>query len=217
MADQANGTTDLYFNIDGVGSWNATIPHNIAALGGRQATDLLELAVARAGEYFIKGYMKLRFNPSYARINLGYKITPGTQANKTRRARKFADAANPNVWTGTTKNLALTTSRVETRAKGGRTKMTIVGNIRQSRPGYVNANGVTGPVLDKITKDEGRRMADVFFKEVAAMASRFTITSTTTRKGVVKTRTSASTQDSVEFGRTSRASAIVKRSAVGEA
>jgi len=209
-----SGSTDLYLNVEGVGSYSATIPYNITLIGLREATNLIELGVARAVEWFVSEYMHLRFDPRYARMHLGYKILGSTWRKKQRRAeRGKPDAINPNVWSGETKRSVESNTRVVTTAKGGRTKLTIGARIVFNYPGYVNQQqgGMTRQCLQKITTSEAGRIAKHFFEEMSAMASRFVSSTTMTRLGTISTRTSAAQVDELNFGRTSRSTVIVSR------
>lgn len=210
----SDGTTNLYLTISGVGQWSSTIPYDITLIGSRAATEIVELSVARAIEWFLENYMPLRFNPGYARANLGYQILGSTWKKKMRRASHgYPGAVNPNVWSGATRQAALMGSRPETRAIGGRTSMTVGAVIRMNLPGYINQqrSGVTRKVMDTITSAEGQKIANQFFKEVATAASRFNVETIATRGGKLKVRTSAAPGDVAQFGRSSRATIITQR------
>jgi len=215
MPAPASSSTPLYLRIDGAGVWSTTIPYDITEVGTRAATDMLELAVAQAVEWFIDAYMPMRFNRGYAREHLGYKILGSTYLKKLRRSEKLnRDAIDPNVWTGATKRAALF-ARPETRAVGGRRQMTIGCRIRMNLPSYLNQQRgqVTNQVLRKITKDEGAKIATHFFQAVIDMVSRYERTSTMTRDGKIKVRTSLSKSSQSQVGRTNRATFIANRRA----
>ena len=207
-----NGSTDLYFNVAGVGSYLATVPGDLASVGGQQATKVIELAVARTYEWFIEKYMPLRFQ-GYARAMLGYSVAAGTMKKKANRARSLnKDAIDPNVWTGATKAAAMAT-RIETVATGGTTKMTVTAKARMHTPQYVDQgrNQVTRKVLSQITATEAQRMADYFFALVKDSMSQFVTETTTTKRGIIKTRVSPGQADVSQFGRSSRSTVIASR------
>jgi hypothetical protein len=205
-------SSDLYLAIEGAGRWSATIPYSLDSVPPTVATDVLELSLGEAVEWFIANYMDLRFHPFYARRNLGYVIQQKTWLKKQRRSRVYnKDAVLPNVWTGNTRDAAKA-SRAETRAVGGRRSRVVGAKIRMNLPGYINQqrSKITNKVLRTITPDEGKRVADHFFKAVAEKASRFVEVEKKTRKGTIVSRTAAPS-DVAQFRRTNRATIIATR------
>jgi hypothetical protein len=198
--------------IDGVGHWNTTIPYDVTSVGTKDATSVLETGLAQSVQWFIDEYMPLRFHPGYARQYLGYTILGSTYRKKQIRSHRLnKDAINPNVWTGETQKAALG-ARPETHAVGGRRSLKVGCTIRMRLPGYINQQRtqVTNNVLRKITKDEGRRIAEHFFKNVADMSARFEVAPVVSRgKKAVNLRVNR--QDSANFGTTTRGSVIVTR------
>lgn len=174
MPAPRRSSTDLYIGIDGCGRWSATIPYGLESISGRvETTKILELAITRATEWFIREYMPLRFNAGYARSQLGYSILARSFKKKQRRAnRHYADAILPNVWTGETRRAAMA-AHPETTATGGRRSMRVNCKIRMNLPGYVNMqpSQVTNQTLRNITAAEGARIAAKFFAEVSAIAA----------------------------------------------
>lgn len=216
MASESNLSTTFTLVAPGLGHWSKTLPVSFQDFTPREKTSAIELALARAFEWFIDGYMRLRFDPFYARRNLGYEILGSTWRKKKRRAERLnASAINPNVWTGNTEKMATTFSRVSTRAIGGRTKMNIGAKIVIPTPGYINQQRgqVTNRTLRTITRDEARRIADRYFDEIAKILSSYELSSIKTRSGKLKLRFGPGREDSAQFGRTNRQSMIAQRKA----
>jgi hypothetical protein len=207
MPTPTSGTTDLFFYVDGVGFWSQTIPYDLSGVKASDITALVGVMMADTGKWFLKEYMPLRFNPGYARAQLGYKILAKTYKAKERRARTLnADAINPNTWTGETRKAA-EAAWPETSAVSGTRSRKVKMKIRMRLPQYVNnstRNTVVRNTLSKVTAIEAERMARRFFKLMADAASRVTVITTTTRGGKTVSRPTVSQQDQALFGSSSR-------------
>jgi hypothetical protein len=219
-----NGTTSLFLTAQGLGTKTATIPYDIGQLDAQQATKVIELAVGLAMGYFQESYLRLRFEP-YARVKLGYRITPSHERAKRRESRVNADAKNPNVWTGDTKRMVLTSSYVETQATGGkgtRSSKSATARLRIRTPGYINQQKgqITNSVLSKMTAEEFSRVADKFFKIVADMMATVTTRFDPNYTGRGRTqpiRPLVGEQFRRQFGVSSRSTILAqRRSAAGE-
>ncbi len=185
-----------YFRIDGVGSWQAPAPEPLRLIPPGERSRLIEVATARALEWFLKAYGHLRFE-GYAKSELGYAVTAGTFKQKRRRALQYPDAIQPNVWTGETRKAFMATARPVLRAVGGRNQPRIAGSIVMNLPSYVNEqrSQVTNKTLRKISPTEGARIAEKFFAELNAVASRITVDSVATRTGRIIPRSAANALD----------------------
>jgi hypothetical protein len=210
----ANNLVSAYFNVFGVGAWQHPIPENLAVLPKRQLSQLIEVCVGDAVDWFIQGYMKLRFQP-YAKSELGYTVTSKTYGKKRRQARIYADAALPNVFTGETRDSVLASARPVTRAIGGRTKPRIGWFIKFNAPNKINQQStqVTNKVLRTISSVEAQRMAQRFFELLEAAASRVLVEVVEGRGGKLANRAAASSKDIAKFGRTSRSTVVLARKA----
>lgn len=210
----------VWFNIPGVYKTSTELPRNLTGLTMNSRNHLMKLCLGRAVTWFLEGYLKLRFNPSYARKELGYQVVPGTWRNKQRQARsRYADAILPNVWTGATRDAVMNTTRARTTATRGNAKVKIVINM----PGYVNqqTTQVTNRTVRKIARNEAEKIALRFFAEVNAASARAISVEHKTRNGSITIRSAAGSKDIAEFGRFDRGSTIIPRSgntrvAVGE-
>ena len=211
---------NVTLQISGVGSWSAMLPTDLRLLKPRPRTDLLELCLARAVEWFIQAYMPLRFNPGYAASELGYYPTNSTIRRKKDESFRYHDAVLPNVWHGATRKAALETSHVQTVAIGGRTSGAVRARIVMVLPGYVNqqSSQLTNKTLRKITPREGERIAKRFFQEITTASANIVTEVTQTREGKIFSRSAIGSEDAAQIGRTSRSTIIMQRkSAMAEA
>jgi hypothetical protein len=215
MLTPTSGSTELFFNVEGVGFWSQTIPYDLTGVKASDVTALVAASMTDVGKWFVKEYMPLRFNPGYARAQLGYKITPKTYKAKQWRANTLnADAINPNVWTGETQKAAMATWPT-TSAAGGTRSGKVNMKLRMRLPQHANnstRNTITRETLSKITPIEAERMARRFFKLMLEAASRVSTTVVATRTGKLVPRSAVSPQDRAMFGQSSRATLTAARS-----
>lgn len=213
-------TTDVYCNVQsdaGIYSFSQALPIDMSGLSPRDATSLIESALAASMEFFLKEYMPFRFHAGYARGELGYHILPSTWKKKIRQARVAnPQATMPNVFTGATKLAVLGSTYVETTALGGRNSQTVRATLRIPAPSYLNAQRtqVTNKCLRAITAREAKSIATHFFKNVVDIMSRATTTVVTTKSGTIVPRTSVAKVDAAGFGRTSRSTILASRKGV---
>jgi len=201
---------EVAITIQGVITRRSFIGGLLRYLTPRERTQILELCLARALEWFWMEYGKLRFQ-GYAKVELGYRITRKTQYIKQEAAKKNPDALLPNVRSGETRSDALNNWHVETRPVGGALSGLVIGVIKVQMPGYISGSSTkTGEILSKITELEGERICMRFFAEVMSASQRFN-TSVTTRNGRMIPRATAGSSDAGMLGRSSRATFLTMR------
>jgi hypothetical protein len=193
---QGGAGDTITLSIAGVGIWTSTLATSLNRLSGRDQTEVLDACLHRTMDWFLEAYGPLRFT-RYAEVYLGYSAANETYKNKARKARRYADAALPNVWNGETRE-AFKQARFESRAAGGRTSGQIRGRIVVALPGYVNQqrSQLTNKTLRKIAPTEGDKIARRFFEEIIAANSRLTFT-TATRDGEIVPRASLNRADTM--------------------
>lgn len=202
---------EIAIGIVGVVTRRYLLGTTLYRLSPKQRTDVLELCLARTMEWWIANYAPLRFNPGYARRELGYEIKGSTWRIKQEAAKKYADAILPNVRSGETRRDFLASLGVVTKAVGGAKSGQVTGKISWRLPGYITASmSLTGNVLAKIPRSEGERICDHFAQEVTDISSRFQ-SFAATRNGVHETRSTVGAYDATQLGRTNRATITAQR------
>jgi hypothetical protein len=206
---------NVSITIVGVATKTAMLSTNLPKMEPRERTQILELCLVRALEWFWTNYGPLRFT-GYAKAELGYEVLPSTYKRKRSQSRHFPDATLPNVFTGATRDAAKNMWRVETKTKGGAKSSMAQGKIVLSNiPGYAaGPSRVTGKVLTKISAREGGYICDRFFAEVLSASERMS-ESVTTRNGKFIPRSTAGQSDANQYGRASRATFVAMRSTGG--
>ena len=206
---------EVSITIVGVITRRALLATRLRFMYPRERTQLLELCLARALEWFWTAYGPLRFT-AYAKAELGWSVLPNTYKKKKAYARKNPDAILPNVMTGATREAATKQWCVETKSMGGAESSTSQGKIVLSGiPGYAaGPSRKTGKVLATITAREGGYICDRFFKEVMIASERTTMFATT-RNGEFIPRATGGQDDAGQYGRSSRATFVAMRSTGG--
>lgn len=199
---------NIALSIAGVGNWSAMLPTRLNELPKRSQTEIIELCIARALEWWIATYLPMRFKMGYATSQLGYRIYT-----------KNYNHQDANVKTGATREMVMQTAHVETVATGGRLSGTISAKIVMRTPQYINrqAYQTTNKCLRQITPYEGGRIAKMFFYEVVSANGRLVPSTVRTRSGTFQPRQSLGYFDASQVGRTNRATIIQQRRSLAQA
>lgn len=208
---------ELTISIAGVVTRRFLLASRLRYLPPKERTQVLELCLARAWEWWIATYLPLRFNPGYARRELGYQIKEKTRRIKAHAARTNPDAILPNVRSGETRRDVLASTRVITKAVGGARSAQVKANITMRMPGYITqAYSLTGNIMAKITIAEGEKICARFAEEVVAISQRFTMAAVDTRDGQFENRATIGAYDAGQLGRTNRATITAQRASMAQ-
>lgn len=166
-----------------------TLPElQLHRLSPQNRKQLLQLCLARAWEEVFIGPMMPRRFDAYAK-NLGWRISASHQEKKNKAAERgfirqggtaipvSSDVRNPNIWTGNTRKMVLSTTRVKTSGTSSQAKA----EIRFEVPTYVKqqrgsvGRSITLNTLQTVTYSEAKSVWNAFIRWVLSEQDRFTV------------------------------------------